>query len=227
MRVIEMRKAVIASIILAGISFNPVMGAQMAIWDFGPNAAGYTTGPNAVSANLIGTPTLVLSGGTLDPDGKDGVAYTDAAGVFHAVGQSAAWDDVKISSSPDAKWIVTLNTTGWADISVRFDYKAWNVNTTSFDLSYQINNSGTWVTMLNDHTIIADKAFHSFSYSMASIDAIENCSSVQLKVSDLDKTGNDQFAFDNYELAGTPIPEPATILLLGLGIAAVRRNHRK
>jgi hypothetical protein len=197
---------------------------QMAIWDFGPIAAGYTTNPTA--EYLVGTPTLVLSGGTMDPDGKDGVAYTDAAGVFHAVGQSAAWDDVKVSSSPDAKWIVTLNTTGWADISVRFDYKAWDSTTTSFDLSYQINNSGTWVSILDNQTIIPDKAFHSFAYSLASIDAIENCSSVQLKVSDLDK-GNNQFAFDNYELTGTLIPEPATIGLFGLGITAIIRRRRK
>jgi hypothetical protein len=220
-----MRKIVVA-LALLGIGVVSASGSQqMAIWDFGSNAANYTTAPAA--ENLVGTPTLVLSGGTLDPDGKDGWAYTDAAGVFHSVGQSAAWDDVKVSSSPDAKWIVTLDTTGWADISVRFDYKAWDSKTTSFDLSYQINNSGTWVSILDNQTIIADKAFHSFSYSMASIDAIENCSSVQLKVSDLDRVGNNEFAFDNYELTGTPIPEPATIALFGLGIPAILRKRAK
>ncbi len=196
----------------------------MAIWDFGPDATGYTTNPTA--ENLVGTPTLVLSGGKLDTNGKDGWAYTDAAGILHAVGQSAAWDDVKVSSSPDAKWIVTLDTTGWQDISVRFDYKAWDPTTISFDLSYQLDSTGIWVSILNDQTIIADKAFHSFSYSLANIDAIENYSSVQLKVSDLDK-GNNEFAFDNYELTGTLIPEPATIGLFGLGITAIIRKRRK
>ena len=220
-----MKRLIFVVLVISAIITSANAAQQMAIWDFGPNAAGYTTNPT--TENLIGTPTLVLSGGTMDPDGKDGWAYTDAAGVSHAVGQSAAWDDVKVSSSPDAKWIVTLNTTGWQDIGVRFDYKAWDAGTTSFDLSYQINNSGTWVSILNDQTIIADKAFHSFSYSMASIDAIENCSSVQLKVSDLDKTGNNQFAFDNYELTGTQIPEPATIALFGFGITALIRRRRK
>ena len=220
-----MRRIIVAFLLLGIGVVSASASQQMAIWDFGPNAAGYTTNPTA--EYLVGTPTLVLSGGTLDPDGKDGVAYTDAAGVSHAVGQSAAWDDVKVSSSPDAKWIVTLDTTGWTDISVRFDYKAWDSSTTTFDLSYQINNSGTWVSILDDQTIIADKTFHSFSYSMASIDAIENCSSVQLKCSDLDKHGNNQFAFDNYELTGTPVPEPATIGLFGLGITAIIRRRRK
>ena len=221
-----MKRLIFAVLVLSAISFTSANAAQqMAIWDFGPNAAGYTTNPT--TENLIGTPTLVLSGGTLDPDGKDGIAYTDAAGILHAVGQSAAWDDIKVSSSPDAKWIVTLDTVGWQDISVRFDYKAWDTSTTSFDLSYQLDSTGIWVSVLNDQTIIADKAFHSFSYSLASIDAIENYSSVQLKISDLDKNGNNQFAFDNYELTGTTIPEPATIALFGLGITAIIRRRRK
>ncbi len=197
----------------------------MAIWDFGDSSVYYTLAPTA--ENVVGTPTLTLSGGTLDPDGKNGVTYTDAEGVSHIAGQAGAWDDIKVSGSPDAKWIVTIDTTGWADISIRFDYKAWDAGTTSFDLSYQINNSGIWVSILDDQTIIADKAFHSFSYSLAAIDAIENCSSVQLKISDLDKTGNKEFAFDNLELTGTQIPEPATIGLFGLGITAIIRRRGK
>jgi hypothetical protein len=221
-----MKRLISAVLVLSAIIITSANAAQqMAIWDFGDSSAYYTLAPTA--ENVVGTPTMVLSGGTLDPDGKNGVIYTDAAGISHIAGQAGAWDDVKISSSPDAKWIVTLDTTGWTDISIRFDYKAWDAKTTSFDLSYQIDNSGTWVSILNDQTIIADKAFHIFSASLADIDAIENCSSVQLKVSDLDRVGNNEFAFDNYELIGTQIPEPATVALFGLGITAIIRRRRK
>jgi hypothetical protein len=34
-------------------------------------------------------------------------------------------------------------------------------------------------------------------------------------------------AFDNFELTGTQIPEPATIALFGLGITAIIRKRRK
>jgi hypothetical protein len=222
MRVIKMRRTVIASIILAGISFNSAMGAQMAIWDFGDSSAVYTESPTA--ENVVGTPTLVLSGGQKDPDGKNGVAYLDAAGISHIAGQAGAWEDVKVSGL-DAEWVVTINTTGWSGISVRFDYKAWDPTTTSFDLDYRLSDAVDWSEILGDETIIADNAFHSFAYSFAN--TVDNQSFVQFRFNDLDQNGNDKFAFDNLEFAGTQIPEPASILLLGLGVAAVRRNHRK
>ena len=196
----------------------------MAIWDFGASAKYYTEAPT--TENVIGTPTLLVDGGQKDPDGKDGWAYTDVAGVSHAVGQSAAWDDVKVTGL-DAEWIVTMNTTGWQDISVRFDYKAWDPTTTTFDLDYQLDSTGTWVSILNDQTITANNAFHAFAYSLADIDAIENKSLVQFRFNDLDKNGNDKFAFDNLEFAGTQIPEPMTILLLGFGAAAILRKRGK
>jgi len=222
-----MKRSISAVLVISVIIITSANAAQqMAIWDFGPNAAGYTTGPNAVSANLIGTPTLVLSGGTLDPDGKDGVAYTDAAGVFHAVGQSAAWDELKLTGN-NARWIVTLNTTGWTDIGLRFDYKAWNSKTTSFDIDYRLNDTDVWTNILNNTPIVGDQTFHSFAYSLASLDAIENQSVVELRFNDFDNKGSGKLAFDNFELTGTQIPEPATIALFGLGITAIIRRRWK
>jgi hypothetical protein len=38
--------------------------------------------------------------------------------------------------------------------------------------------------------------------------------------------GNGRFIFDNLELTGTPIPEPCSIILLGLGSIALMRKRR-
>ena len=219
-----MRRIVVVFVLL-GIGVVSASGSQqMAIWDFGPNAAGYTTNPT--TENLVGTPTLALSGGTLDGDGKDGVAYTDAAGVYHAVGQSAAWDELKLTGN-NAKCIVTIDTVGWQDISVRFDYKAWDNKTTSFDLDYRLSDTAAWTSILNNQPITADNAFHSFAYSLASLDAIENQSLVELRFNDFDNHGSGKLAFDNFELTGTLVPEPATIALFGLGITAIIRRRGK
>ena len=154
-----MRRIVVVFVLL-GIGVISASGSQqMAIWDFGPNAAGYTTNPTA--ENLVVAPTLVLSGGTLDPDGKDGVAYTDAAGILHAAGQSGAWDEIKVSGD-NARWIVTLNTTGWTDIGLRFDYKAWSSKTNSFDIDYRLNDTDAWTNILNNTPIVGDSTFHQF-----------------------------------------------------------------
>ncbi len=218
-------KKIVVALVLSGIGVVSAFGSQqMAIWDFGPNAAGYTTNPTA--ENLVVAPTLVLSGGTLDPDGKDGVAYTDAAGILHAAGQSAGWDEIKVSGD-NARWIVTLNTTGWTDIALRFDYKAWSSKTNSFDIDYRLNDTDAWTNILNNTPIVGDQTFHSFAYSLAGLDAIENQPVVELRFNDFDNNGSGKLAFDNFELTGTQVPEPATIGLLGLGITAIIRRRRK
>jgi hypothetical protein len=217
-----MKRMVVVAIL--GVSFNSVMGAQqMAIWDFGDSSAYYTESPTA--ENVVGTPTLTLSGGEKDLNGKNGVAYIDAAGVSHIAGQAAAWEDVAISSEigPDADWIVTMNTTGWQDMAVRFDYKAWDPTTTSFDLDYRLSETDPWIEILNNQGITADGAFHSFSYPLSN--DIANNPNVAFRFYDLDETGNDKFAFDNLEFSGTQIPEPTTILLFGLGVSAILRKR--
>jgi hypothetical protein len=220
-----MKRVVLAVLFLTAVSnISAVASQQMAIWDFGPDANHFTTAPTA--EYVVGTPTLVLSGGTLDPTGKNGVAYTDAAGVSHIDGQTGAWDELKISGN-NAKWIVTVDTIGWQDIALRFDYKAWNNKTTSFDIDYRLNDTDAWTNILNNTPIIGDSAFHSFVYSLASLDIIENKPIVELRFNDFDNKGSGKLAFDNFELTGTPIPEPTTFVLLGIGAAAILRRVRK
>ena len=220
-----MKKLVSAVLVFSVIIITSANATQMAIWDFGPNAAGYTTAPT--TENLVVVPTLVLSGGTLDPDGKDGVAYLDAAGVSHAMGQSAAWDEIKVSGD-NAKWIVTLDTAGWTAIALRFDYKAWSSKTNSFDIDYRLNDTDAWTNIVNNTPITGGSSgFLSFSYSLASLTAINNQSVVELRFNDFDNHGSGKLAFDNFELTGTQIPEPATIALFGFGITAIIRKRRK
>jgi hypothetical protein len=220
-----MKRIVIVMLTLGGISFHSAMGTQqMAIWDFGPDANHFTTLPTAENVN--GTPTLVLSGGTLDPTGKNGVDYTDIAGVTHIAGQAGAWDEIKVSGD-NARWIVTIDTTGWMDIALRFDYKAWKSKTNSFDIDYRLNDTDLWSNILNNTPIVGDQTFHSFSDSLAALDVIENKPVVEFRFNDFDNNGSGKLAFDNFELTGTLIPEPATIFLLGLGVAAAVRNRRK
>lgn len=220
-----MKRVIVALLVTSVISITSANGVQqMAIWDFGPSSAYYTWEPNA--ENVVGTPTLVLSGGTLDPSGKNGVDYTDVAGVSHIAGRAGGWDEIKVTGD-NARWIVTIDTTNWQDISVRFDYKAWNSKTTSFDMDYRLSDTAAWTSILNNQPITADQNFHSFAYSIADIDAVENQSFVQFRFNDLDNNGKGKFAFDNLEFSGTQIPEPATIALLGLGISAILRKRVK
>lgn len=198
---------------------NTAGAKLMAIWDFGASSAYYTEVPT--TENVVGVPTLSIFGGEKDINGKNGVAYVDAVGVHHDAGQGAAWDDVRVTG-PDAEWILTINTTGWNDIAIRWDYRS--EETPSFDLHYRVGGEGDWGSVLADWPIIADDAWHSFSRDMSYLSAIEDQMIVEFRVEDMELAGNGRFVFDNLELTG--VPEPATVLLLGLGGLATVRKRR-
>jgi len=175
----------------------------MAIWDFGPDAAGYTVDPT--TEYVIGTPMLVLFGGELDANGKEGIDYTDAQGTYHTAGRAGAWDNV----TADSEWSVTIKTTNWQDMVIRWDYSSENdpcdFGPESFDFDYRVGGAGGWLSILSNHPMIRDEAWHEFSYDLGLLTAIENESIVQFRIRDLNR-GTESggfFKLDNIELAGT------------------------
>ena len=187
---------------LAALALPALAQQQMAIWTFGPNASGYTEAPAFHALNS--PPSLTIAGGTKDTNGKDGTPYTDLRSVFHATGQGAAWNDLNISSPGiDAYWIIGVNTTGWQNLAIRFDYKKSNINTNSIDLEYRING-GAWVGVLNNQSLPGGSGvFSPFSVNLAAHTAINNQALVEFRFSDLNENGNDEFVFDNLEVSGT------------------------
>ena len=196
-------------------------GKVLSVWDFGPSSAFYTTDP--ASYALPDKPTFVMTGGDIDANGKNGVDFTDADGIFHAAGQSAAWDDVnKSGTDNDAACTITLNTTGWILQGLRWDYRSEKA--TSFDLDYRLSETETWISILNNQSITADDAFHVFTIDLSSFAVLSNHPFVQILISDLDEgPGNDKFFLDNLQFTG--VPEPATLSLLLLGTAMGLRRR--
>jgi hypothetical protein len=199
----------------------------MAIWDFGPNADGYTLVPQY--EYVIGTPALVASGAEYDSNGKDGCEFTDYAGNHHDEGQAVAWNDVSGTDS-DAEWIMTINTTGWQDMVIRWDYLSdatgGNQGPTSFDFDYKIGD-GSWENILNNHLIIRDDTWHEFSYDLSLITAVENQPLVSFRVNDLERgspSPDGDYKFDNLQLVG--LPEPGSFLLLAFGSLVLMRKGR-
>ena len=196
----------------------------MAIWDFGPDASGYT---EAVTAdNVIGVPAIVIDGGEKDSDGKDGIEYTDAAGFWHEAGLGGAWNDVNVGvPDPDAAWILTINTTGWEDIAIRWDYKSEESPT--FDLNYRLDDGGDWLMILDDEPITVDwDNFYSFNRNVSLLTggAVDNQPFVQLHFFGLDKFGDGKYVFDNLELTG--VPEPCSVVFFSFAFFLFRKPVR-
>jgi hypothetical protein len=184
----------------------------MGIWDFGPDADGYTE--EATSENTIGSPLLVLFGGDKDANGKGGVAYTDAEGTFHPDGRAGAWNNV----TADSEWSLRVNTTNWHDMALRWDYYSENdpcdLGPESFDFEYRVGGAGAYISIINNQPITRDTDWHEFSYDLSLLPAIEDEQIVQLRIRDLNRgseSGGD-FKIDNIELTGTNF---TSISLLG------------
>ena len=182
----------------------------MAIWGFGPDASSYTE--DVTAENVIGTPTFILHLGEKDANGKQGTDYTDAEGNYHPPGRASAWDN----ATADSEWVLTVNTTNWYNLWIRWDYNSENdpcdLGPGSFDFEYRVGTGG-WVWILNNQPITRDAAWHQFTYNMSSINIIENKPVIQFRVRDLnrgDESGG-YFKIDNLELAGTT---SATVSLL-------------
>jgi hypothetical protein len=175
----------------------------MGIWDFGPDAAGYTE--EATSENIIGSPFLVLFGGEKDVNGKGGVAYTDAEGTYHAEGRAGAWDNV----TGESEWTLKVNTTNWQDMVIRWDYNSegddpCDLGPESFDFEYEVGDSG-YVFIVTNQPIVRDGAWHEFSYDLSLLPVIEDEPIVRFRVEDLNR-GTESggfFKIDNIELVGT------------------------
>ncbi|NLH17225.1 MAG: PEP-CTERM sorting domain-containing protein [Phycisphaerae bacterium] len=196
-------------------------GNVFAVWDFGPSSAFYTTDP--ASYALPDKPTFVMTGGDIDVNGKNGVDFTDADGVFHAAGQGAAWDDVnKSGADNDAALTITMNTTGWTLLGLRWDYRSEEA--VSFDIDYRLSETATWISLLNNQRITADDAFHAVTIDLSPYVVLSDQPFVQFLISDLDEgDGNNRYIFDNLQFTG--VPEPATLSLLLLGTAMGLRRR--
>ncbi len=195
----------------------------LAIWDFGKDSASYTESP--AYYNTVAAPILVLYGSGVDSNGKDGIPYTDAGGIAHIAGQAAAWDDInKSGTENDAALIITLNTTGFTNLAIRWDYKSELA--VSYDFAYRTVAGGAWTQIVNNQPITpgwAEGKWYSVVHDLSGYAALNNQPYLQLRIDDLvEGPGNDKFAIDNIEITG--VPEPCTVLLLGLGGLIIRKR---
>lgn len=218
-----MRKLLIPAACFFVCFVPPSYGSLLAIWDFGDSSSVYTQSPAAY--HTVTSPTLTLAGSDVDTNGKDGVGYTDAAGVVHIAGQAAAWDDInKSGSDNDAALFMTLNATGFTDLAIRWDYKSEEA--VSFDLAYRISPGGSWTQVADNQAITPGwdtGTWYSVALTLPTV--LNHQPYVELRLDDLvEGPGNNRFAIDNIEITG--VPEPATLLLVGAGWVFLRWRKR-
>lgn len=175
----------------------------MAFWDFGPTDA-YTE--EVLIDNVSGVPLVELKGDVKDDNGKTGVYYVDIEGVAHPAGRAGAWNNV----SSDSAMLVTLNTTGWKDITIRWNYNSENtegdLGPGTFDMDIRSGGVGDWTHVEVNRVLVRDSQWHRYYRDLSNYGDIENRDFVEIRFrgfSQGDESGGD-FLVDNIELVGTP-----------------------
>lgn len=199
------------------------------VWTFGGSAATYTLVPQF---DATGSATLTAGGGSLDATGGNGVAFTDAGGNARGAGQCLHWSDTtKPAPTGDAYIILTLNTTGWQNLDLRWDYKSkydtskGKGGPVQFDLDYSIG--GDWLPLANDAPLVCDSLFHFVDLDLSAFSDLNNQAGVQIKLHNL-KEGtlpDGDYWADNIQFTATPLPEPVSLSLLALGGLALLRRR--
>ena len=204
-----------------------------AYWSFNDNTpTNWTTA--APTVNTLPSANLVRTGSALNNYNNTAVmgsaTYTAFDGSTHIFNQDSgnrrcmAWD----TGSTGNSFTLQLNTTGYEDFILRFDYRhGTGTGPTSLGpFEYSLDNGLTWTTIFNSSSISLSATYSPWSYNLSSISAIENVPSVWLRLS-FDSPAGNNFRIDNVEITGQEVPEPNQIALLSLAFIAIYAVSRK
>jgi len=229
-------------------SLGTAHATLLAFWDFNN---GFDAGSGAVQIAhpaSIGSGTLYQQRAEIDGNGKGGIAYTDPSnGIDAAAGRSMAWDDVGKSGENDAEFFIEFSTTGFKEITIRFDVQGnADHGITSFDLKYDTNPlvdvtdppdvtgtikdfaGGLSTSILNNEPFTPgiNAAYVEQVVDLTAITGLDNQSTLVLRFDDI--KDNDDMRLDNLRITGVPVPEPTSALLASLSLLGVflrRKRH--
>lgn len=190
---------------------------QLAIWTFNEGLENIFSGTEIYpdSDRVVGLPKLEMFHQEIDDNGSGGTDYTDVRGIFHESpvdNDAIRWDDIRGSGS-DGRLDITLDTRGYGNIALRFDYRYRNNSDGTQDdllLQYSANGGLTYSTYATI-SYTDDDTWRSKSFSFAGVSAIEDVPSVTFRIIlDPGAAGSDEVNkdvyYDNIEITGELIP---------------------
>lgn len=197
------KPAQVAMLSLGAVGFGAVViNRRLLFFDFNdletmPAAHGQPRQPSFNAT--IGTPQFIAFNQKIDPTGKRGVTFQDVGGTRAgaADGRAFAWDDVR-GPGPDAEFWLVLNTAGFANLHLRFDYRGASAE--SFNLSYSRDSGFSFTPLFYRIRMVADDAWHSIEIDLSGRHELQNAGQIIFRFHNFDNNG--AFRVDNVECYG-------------------------
>ncbi len=216
-------------------------GEVLAFWNFGDGPDGSDYSEAVKVNNTAGTPQIFIQKADKDGNGKNGASYMSSdSGVSYDATRAGGWDDfAKSGGDNDGEIIISLNTTGFKDLFIRFDLRAESVDDlfNRLDFDYSLSaledengtmafQGGTAVDIANNFDVsLVNNVWGVFEFDLSGVTALNDLGIVNLRLNDFQ--GNDELIVDNVEIIGAAIPEPSSLTLALLACLLVRWRRRR
>lgn len=207
-------KHLAAAVVLAGMA-GAARGAVIANWTFEvsdpPSTTGPTNGPHAPEAGA-GSAT----GFHADPAG----GWSSPSGN----GSNNSWNGNTWTAGDYFQFQVS--TVGLQDVVLAWDQTRSSSGPPTWDLQYATNVSGPFTTFTDNYTVpvvtwnTSTPGGTSFSADLSGVTSVDDAPVVIFRIlADSSPTfASGSSRLDNVLVSGTPIPEPATGVLIGFGL---------
>ena len=203
--------------------------AVLANWTF-ETSVPTTAGPFAAEAGINAASSQAL--------GNTGGTYSNPVG--NGTGESFSSNGWDVGDY----YQFTTSTTGYEDVVFSFDANGSGTGPRDFKVAYSTN--GTTFTDVGTYSIPSGITWSagaadatgttSFSFDLSAVAALENASTIYLRVVDDSTTSingstvasGGTSRIDNVVISASVVPEPATLgLLAGMGVVALRRRSAR
>lgn len=235
---------VIAAPVQAASTLNSDTVAALAFWSFQTDASN-TAYQSDISRQkgFSGTPSLVFTGTALQAASgtNNGAQFTFDDHNYAGGGETRAiaWQHTTTSAwVNDKSFTLTLNTTGFSDLNIRFDARTAANPTphsqapSSYTVFYSIDGGSNWVETTLPAAWTADAAYHEVSLDFSGYTDLNNQNDVRIRFNlddgpasapEVSTTRN--VRVDNFLV--TAVPEPSAVLLSAFTVLGVTWRRRR
>jgi len=235
------KRSFLYSLLLPLSLYGSANAALISYWDFNDGFALPDDTVQFVHSASQGSGTIYQQRADTDGNGKQGVAFVDAANGINATsGKGMGWNDVGKGGDNDAEFFIVINTSGFTNIKIRFDLLGNNemkdgavTGIQSYDLKYStatlvdvVNppdvtgtikdfDTGSSTSIENNTDVFNPQTFTEVNVDLSATTAVNDQSYVALRFDDWKE--NDDMSIDNVLVTGTAVPEPQSAMLALVG----------
>jgi hypothetical protein len=149
------------------------------------------------------------------------------ASPLYVAGNSVSFNNWASNSSTAKYFQATIDMTGYSGLVLSYDIQRSAGGSKTNSIWYSTDGGATF-TSFNETFLSVASAYVSFTNDMSTVTALDNNPNVQIRWIPYLSNSGGTYRIDNIQIDATVIPEPSTILLVGVGLAgmiAIRRRR--